>query len=447
MIPRWLNFHAIRLGAFALGYGVTGALTGGTLNRIMVIEFGLPVALVGLFFGASLLISPLRAWMGYRSDTHPIGGLRREPYVLLGSLLAGAGVILAIVLLIGLSGNLLLLSISVMLAFLLHEFGRNLSHNSFHALLADKFSADARTRAMTLFEIVTLLGLIIGAGSVAGALRQYTPERLVAVTISVAIVTFLLAVIGALRNEPRNQTTDRAVQIASSTPFGKVVAQMVIADPQVRRFFILIVLVVLGTLAQDVLLEPYGGLVLQMSVAETSRLTMFWGVGVIVAMLASSLFLIRYFGQLMVIRVGIIISMVVFAGVITSGWLGNAGLFRWLVFFMGLGTGLAGAGLLSSIIQFTTRIRSGLLLGVWGFAMIAGRSLGSLFGGVIVDIVQLLVNGDPFIAYATVFALEALLLVAALILTTRIGVTDSKAVAEESHLLDYDGAAGAASLS
>jgi BCD family chlorophyll transporter-like MFS transporter len=440
-----LSIHAVRLAAFALGYGLTGALTGGTLNRIMVAELGLPISLVGLFFAAPLFVSPLRAWMGHRSDAHPVAGLRREPYVLLGSALAGLGVVVAILLLIGASTNATLLATGVMAAFLIHEFGRNLSHNTFQALLSDKFSDQARARAITLFEIVTLLGLIIGAGGVAGALREYNPQRLVMITLVVAVITFILSAAAVVRNEPRPDDIQRSTS-ARSTSFSSLLRNIVLGDPQVRGFFVLIMLVVIGTLAQDVLLEPYGALVLEMDVAATSRLTMFWGMGVIAAMLASALFLIRRFGQVAILRMGIVMSIVVFVGVIVSGAMGNAGLFRILVFVMGLGTGLAGAGLLTSMIDFTTRLRAGLLLGVWGFAMVAGRSLGSLFGGVIADTVLLIVDGNALIAYASVFTLEALLLIVALLLTVRVRVREAKAIREEGGVFDHDASAGVAAL-
>jgi BCD family chlorophyll transporter-like MFS transporter len=447
MLFQGVNIHVLRLAAFALGYGLTGALTGGTLNRIMVAELNLPISLVGLFFAAPLFVAPLRAWLGHRSDAHPIRGLRREPYILLGSALAGIGVVLAIVLLLGLSANAVLLAVGVMLAFVIHEFGRNLSHNSFQALLADRFSGNARARAMTLFEIVTLLGLIIGAGGIAGGLRNYTPERLVVVTIMVAVFTFVLSLLAALRNEARDDAVGQAVDMAKRTPFATILRQTVLGDAQVRLFFILVVMVVMGTLAQDVLLEPYGALVLNMDVAATSRLTMFWGIGVIVAMLASGLLLIQRFGQLAVMRMGIIVSIFAFGGVVTSGISGQAELFRALVFFMGFGTGLAGAGLLTSIIHFTTRVRAGLLLGVWGFAMLLGRSLGSLLGGTIVDVLISFGNATTLVAYATVFTLEAVLLIIALVMTTRIEVSNTKAAAEERSLLSHDAAAGAAALS
>lgn len=424
-------FNAVRLAAFALGYGLTGALTGGTLNRIMVAEFGLPVSLVGLFFASSLFISPLRTWMGYRSDGHPVKGLRREPYMMLGAALSGIGIILAIVLLINTANSPLLLVMSVMVAFLIHEFGRNLSHNSFQALLSDKFSGHGRARAMTVYEIITLLGLVMGAGGIAGALRIYDPARLISVTIGVAIVTFGLSVFAALRNEPYDALTRTHIETARSKSFRHILREIALEDRQVRLFFLLIVFVIVGTLAQDVLLEPYGALVLNMDVAETSRLTMYWGLGVMAAMLVSGVLLIRYLGQLMVLRMGLVMTIAVFLGVMALGAAGYADAFRLVVLVMGLGTGLAGAGLLTAIINFTTPVRAGLLLGVWGFAMVLGRSLGSLFGGVIVDILSLLTANNYWLAYGAVFTLEAVLLGVALVLTMQLQVNDSTAYQEK----------------
>lgn len=445
-MSRWLNHvHAVRLAAFALGYGLTGALTGGTLNRIMVAELELPVSLVGLFFAAPLFIAPFRAWLGHRSDTHPIRGLRREPYVLVGTGLASLGVVLAILILLGAANSALVLALGVMLAFLLHELGRNMAHNSFQALLADKFDKVQRARAMTLFEVVTIVGLIMGAGGVASSLKVYSVSRLVSVTIGVAVVSFIFTLIAVWRNESRQQDS-QAIEAARSSSFGQVLRQIALSDQQVKLFFVLIMLVVLGTLAQDVLLEPYGALVLNMDVASTSRLTMFWGLGVIVAMVASGTFLIKRFGEKAVLRIGLVATIIVFGGVIFTGANGSVALFRPLVAVMGFGTGLAGAGLLTSIINFTTHSRAGVLLGVWGFAMIAGRSLGSLFGGILVDTFSALTQGNYFVAYSVVFALEGLLLVVALALTVRVSASQSLAYRENTRL-SYDGISGAAAVS
>jgi BCD family chlorophyll transporter-like MFS transporter len=440
-MTRGLNYlNAVRLGLFSLGYGLTSALIGGTLNRIMAVEMGIAQSAVGLLFAAPLLIAPLRAWMGDYTDRHPVTGLRRVPYMIGGSALAGFGVVLAILLLTSGTPTALPVLAGVFAFFLLHEAGRNLAHNSFQALLAERFPDRQRPRAATLYEIVLLLGITIGAGGIGSALEPYNANALVGVTVGVSVATFVLSVIASLGSEPR--VADRAAPVPSA-PFGRALRQLILADRQVRLFFTLILLVALGTLAQDVLLEPYGAFVLGMPVDDTTGLTAFWGVGVIAAMLASGIVLIPRLGQIAVLRAGLALTIPVFAGVLLAGINGSVDLFRGMVLLMGLGTGLAGAGLLTSVLSFTTAARAGLLMGVWGFAMVLGRSLGGLFGGVIVDVLRA-VGSSYLSAYGVVFVLEGALLIIALALTARIQVRAARVYHEGEPA--YEGAIGAASI-
>jgi len=114
---------------------------------------------------------------------------------------------------------------------------------------------------------------------------------------------------------------------------------------------------------------------------------------------------------------------------------GNAGAFKGIVFVMGLGTGMAGAGMLTGIISFTTPLRAGMLMGVWGMANMVGHALGSLIGGTIVDVVRNLLGGSAFAAYSSVFAMEVVMLSIALWLSTRLDMSASKAKLEEEALL------------
>ncbi|MFM8320379.1 MAG: PucC family protein, partial [Chloroflexota bacterium] len=205
---------------------------------------------------------------------------------------------------------------------------------------------------------------------------------------------------------------------------------LALGDPQVRIFFALVIFTFVGTLAQDVLLEPYGALVLGMPVAETTRLTMYWGLGVMAAMLLSGLVLMRWLGHLRLMQAGIVASILVFAGLIVTGVTGNAAAFKGLTFVMGLGTGMAGAGMLAGVISFTTAIRAGMLMGLWGVANMTGHAFGSLMGGVIVDVVRGLL-GSPLVAYAAVFGLEIVMLLAALALSFRLDFSASRAAQEE----------------
>jgi MFS transporter, BCD family, chlorophyll transporter len=431
-IIRFLN--NFRLAGFSIAYGLSGALIGGTLNRIMIADLGLPASLVAFFFAIPLLVSPVRVWLGYRSDGFPIFGRRREPYIVLGALVIGLGVVAAANVAAVTTQVTVALVLSGILSFLLYGIGRNLAHNTYQALITDRYDKTQRTRAVTFYEVATLLGAVMGAGFIGKALETYEPGRLISVATGVAIAVFVLVLFAAINQEPRNIVTENATEKARQVPFRKVLKDVVFSDRQVRILFTLVIFTFVGTLAQDALLEPYGGLVLGMSVGDTTRLTMFWGVGVLVSMLLSGLFLIKLLGFMRLMRTGIILSIAVFIGLIFVGMGGNAGAFKSLVFAMGIGTGLAGAGMLSSVISFATPIRAGMLLGVFGVANMVGHAFGNLMGGVIVDVMRF-TTGSALVAYSTLFGMEAVILVVALYLTTRLDLNASQASVEERELV------------
>jgi BCD family chlorophyll transporter-like MFS transporter len=315
----------------------------------------------------------------------------------------------------------------MVIAFIIYGLGRNLAHNSYQALLTDVFTPEKRQRAITLYEVATLVGSVAGAGALGSALEVYDPAKLVSVTVGAAVAVFVLALLGAIRQEP--ELAAEAADRARSQDFFKTVKEIVLPDPQVRLFFLIVMFTFIGTLAQDDFLEPYGALVLNMEVGETTRLTAFWGVGVLISMLLSGLFLIKWLGFMRLMRIGMVASVLVFIGVIVAGIMGNPGMFQSLVFVMGLGTGLAGAGMLSGVISFTTSIRAGLLMGVWEMANLLGKAAGGLLGGIIIDLMRL-AFGNAFPAYATLFGLEVVVLIVALVLTTRLDIGKAKAQEE-----------------
>jgi len=402
-----------RLAGFAIGYGLIGALIGGTLNRIMVADIGLPMSLVGLFFAVPMLVTPLRVWLGYRSDGFTILGKRREPYMIIGAVIVAAAVITTVLLTVNATATPLIIA-AMVLAFMVYGFGRNLAHNTFQALLADKFSDYAKRRAITVYEVVTLLGLVMGAGALGKALETYDAQQLITVAIGAVVIMFVLTLIATIGNEPPTRTEN--VQIAREIPFTEALQKLALADKQVRLFFVIIMFTIVGTLAQDVVLEPFGALVLNMEVGDTTRLTSFWGMGVVVAMLISGLILVRYLGFANLLRIGLVVSAISFLGVIVTGLNGQPEFFSQLVFLMGLGTGIAGAGMLSGFITYTTAARAGFLMGIWGIANMLGRTLGSLMGGTVVDVVYGF-SADHFIAYSVVFAIEIAMILIALVMT------------------------------
>jgi MFS family permease len=161
------------------------------------------------------------------------------------------------------------------------------------------------------------------------------------------------------------------------------------------------------------------------------------------SMLLSGLVLINLLGYMRVLRLGLIVSILVFGGVIASGAIASANLFRILVLIMGLGTGLAGAGMLTGVINFTTKIRAGMLMGVWGMANMVGHALGSIIGGGVVDTVLQLTGQNAMLAYSAVFTIEIILLIVALILSLRFQPEASRAKIEQVQTIGAESSAAA----
>jgi BCD family chlorophyll transporter-like MFS transporter len=311
----------------------------------------------------------------------------------------------------------------------LYGVGRNLTGNTFQALLTDRFPAGvARSRAVNLYEVVKILGLVVGAGLLSLALQPYSAERLVLVVSVVAALSVLISVFAALGQEPRTAELREATRRARATPFWRSFRDLVWEDPQARLFFGVITLTVLGTQMQDVLLEPYAGLVLGMDVAATTRLTMFWGLGALASILLSGLVLIRWLGLPLLYRLGIGALLPLFALVVLAGVVHSPLLLQLSVVALGLCSGLAAASLLGQAMDLTNVRSAGLLLGVWGLAFQIGRALANLIGAGLVDLVNLVTDQGPALAYAVAFGVEGMLLGAALLAFRRLHTHSARAL-------------------
>jgi BCD family chlorophyll transporter-like MFS transporter len=279
--------NGIRLSLFALAYGVVGVLVAGTLNRVLLVEVGLSKALVGLIFALPYLESPIRVWLGYRSDGYPVLGRRREPLIIIGAIVGGIAVVAVTWITVRIAPGSWSLLAALTLSLLLYGFGRSLAHNSFQALLTDKYVPRTRRSVATLFEVVTLVGSVIAGGLIGARLEVYDPAVSLQISLAVMAVFILCALLAAPWQEPRNPDLEAEAARAKEQPFWKTVQTVLLPDPQVRIFFALILCAFVGTLAQDVWLEGYGGEVFGMSVGDTTRLTQYWGPGVLLSMLLS----------------------------------------------------------------------------------------------------------------------------------------------------------------
>jgi BCD family chlorophyll transporter-like MFS transporter len=106
-------------------------------------------------------------------------------------------------------------------------------------------------------------------------LTDYTPGKLVQVVQGAAVVTVALNLVALWKQEPRDRA--RAARMETETHADFIDAWRLFVRG--RTAVGLLVVIALGTMGfgmADVLLEPYGGQVLDLSVAMTTRLTAVW---------------------------------------------------------------------------------------------------------------------------------------------------------------------------
>lgn len=426
------TFNLIRLAGLPLSLTLISILAGSVVNRVMVVELGLPVMLAGLFIAIPLLVAPVRIWLGYVSDAYPVRGLRREPYLVLGAILSAVGAVVSVILVLNTPTLLSMGTAVIFLTLILYGIGRNMANNTFQALIADMFApGKTRSQAANLYEVVKILGMVIGAGLVSYSLRPYSPERLTAVVMTIGALAILFSVIAAVRQEPRTEAMREATATARATPFWTTFRELLWNDPTARLFFFIVTLTLLGTQMQDVLLEPYGALVFGLDVSGTTQLTMFWGLGTLASIFVSGVILLRFVGLKTLFRVGTAVLIILFPLLIVAGLGANVAMLRLVVIGLGLGTGLAAASLLALMVQFTTLKRAGLMVGVWGVGHQLGRALASLLASGLVDGLNWVSNGNAMLAYGTAFTVEALLILVAMVAIGRLNLNTAVALQPE----------------
>jgi BCD family chlorophyll transporter-like MFS transporter len=419
------------MGLFQLSFGLVSVLVLGVLNRVMFAEIGLPATLIGFLLAMPSIVSPLRLWLGYMSDSRPILGHRRLPYILTGMFLAVVGV------LAGTLGALWILRSAVLgllvavIAFLIYGMGKNAMATAFQALIADVFDERQRPQATAILKAAFISGIIGGSVVLGRLVDPYSPSRLVAVVAGTGVFALVMSVLSCVGVEPTGQAVEAISQRVRQVPFGPTLRSTLL-NPQVRLFFFFIGATLLATLSQDIFLEPYGATLFNMSVGQTARLNMYWGAGTLASLLLCGMWVVNRVGRKQVTAVGLVIVAAAFAGLILAGAAGEQALFIGLVFLLGVGSGISGSGALTMMVDFTTPEQAGLLMGAWTIAHQLAEVLGNLLGGVLVDVV-FSASGSYLAAFGTVFGLEITVAMVGLALLPRVNL---------SRLLEAEPAAG-----
>ncbi len=430
--PRFLPFadvasvdvplsRLLRLSLFQVTVGMALVLMVGTLNRVMIVELRVPATLVGAMLALPLVFAPLRAFIGHRSDTFISAlGWRRVPYIFKGTMLQFGGFAIMPFALLVLSGygeavdapRWIGLS-SAALAFLLVGAGVHIVQTVGLALATDLVPESDQPKVVGLMYVMLLLGMIVSAFVFGALLETYSPGRLIQVIQGSAVVTIVLNGIALWKQEPRNR--ERAMSRPQMLGFGESWARLTAGKGMLR----LLAVIGLGTAGfgmADVLLEPFGGQVLQMTVAQTTRLTVMLASGTLIGFALAS----RWLGQgrrpVDVAMLGAVVGAAAFGFMIGAAMMLSVPVVVGATFAAGFGAGLFGHGTLTATMRSAPRDQIGLSLGAWGAVQTTSAGLAIAIGGVMRD--SLVIQGGPETpmagAYTPVFAVEVFLLVCAI---------------------------------
>jgi BCD family chlorophyll transporter-like MFS transporter len=416
----------LQLSLFQVSVGIGVVLLVGTLNRIMIVELGVSASIVAVMVALPLLVAPFRAFVGFRSDTYKsVLGWRRVPFIWIGSLLQFGGLSIMPFALILLSGDthwpLWIGPLSAGFAFLLVGMGVQTTQTAGLALATDLSPEANKPRVVALMYTMLLLGMVVSSLILSFLLESFSQMRLIQVIQGTALVCFFLNLIALWKQEPRNKILTSPKKQHPSfwlcwNKFAKT--------PNTKRFLLALGVGTAAFSMQDVILEPYGGEILKLSVSETTLLTAYSTVGSIISFGFAAWLLKAKINPHRIAGLGAILGILAFSFIVLSEPISSVFLFTSGVFLIGCGAGFFSVSCLVSAMNLEVDGFTGLALGAWGAVQATAMGIGVALGGILRDGVSTLVSfgwlGVTFApeaaGYLAVYHLELFLLFFVLIL-------------------------------
>jgi BCD family chlorophyll transporter-like MFS transporter len=414
----------LRLSLFQVAVGMALVLVVGTLNRVMIVELGVPAWIVGVMIALPVLFAPFRALIGFKSDNHRSElGWRRVPFMYRGTLTQFAGLSLMpfAILVLGDHGQAAHAPewvgiTAAAFAFLLVGAGLHTIQTVGLALATDLVAKESRPNVVGLMYVMLLLGMMGSALVFGWLLEDFTAGRLIQVIQASALVTLGLMAVALWKQEPRDSR--RSAQPREAEPSFREAWTAFSSLPAAIRLLIATGLGTMGFSMADVLMEPYGGQILNMSVAGTTKLTATLAMGGLLGFGLASHVLRKGADPIRVALVGALAGGIGFGAVVGSGQIGSVPLFTIGTLLIGFGAGLFGHGTLTETMNRAPKEQTGLALGAWGAVQATGAGVAIALGGVIRDgLMALLGPGQAnlALAYHSVYLLEAGLLLATIV--------------------------------
>lgn len=421
----WIGIF--RLGLVQAALGAIVILTTSTLNRVMVVELVLPATLPGALVGWHYAVQLSRPRWGYGSD---VGGAR-APWIIGGMVTLALGAIAA-------AGSTMLMETSAtwgilgaIVAFFFIGVGVGAAGTNMLALLATHTAPARKAAAAAITWIMMIIGFIVTAGVAGAMLEPFSMMRLVEVTTIISVIAVLVSAIAIWRLEGQS-TPRQAIKDAEEKPDFSTMLKEVWADQQARRFTIFVLVSMLAYSAQDLILEPFAGLIYGYTPGESTSLAATQNMGVLLGMIITAVLgtvvgksKARFMRQWTIL--GCLASAMSLSALCAAALVGPSWPLEPTVFALGISNGafaVAAIGSMMTLASAGKSGREGTRMGLWGAAQAISFGVGGFLGATVLDLARALF-GQVSPAFATVFALEGMLFIVAAICAAWVGASSA----------------------
>ncbi|WP_315786972.1 BCD family MFS transporter [Fischerella sp. JS2] len=448
-IPKVKLWTMFRLGLFQMALGIMSILTLGVLNRVMIEELRVPALIVAGAIAMHQFVAPIRVWFGQMSDTKPLLGYHRSGYVWVGAALFAIISFFAVQVVwqLGISwqsgwttqtsGWAALLA----LIFALYGVAISASSTPFAALLVDVSDEDNRSKLVGVVWSMLMVGIIIGAIISSGLLRQIALDapleviqtqvnRLFLIVPGIAFALCLLSTVGVEKKYSRYTMRSTAINREDKITLGMAM-QVLTASRQTAIFFTFLLLMTLSLFMQDAVLEPYGGEVFKMTIAETTKLNAFFGTGTLIGLSLTGFLIAPRLGKKNTTKLGCVAVAVCLIIIFLAGTTANSKFLQLSLTLFGFASGVTTTGALSLMLDLTAAETAGTFIGAWGLAQAMARALATVSGGAVLNLGKSLLT-TPLFAYGLVFTIQAVVMLLALGLLNWVNVTEFQRNAKQA---------------
>jgi BCD family chlorophyll transporter-like MFS transporter len=441
-LPKLNVLTMFRLGLFQMGLGIMSLLTLGVLNRVMIKELAIPATIVAGTIAMNQFVAPVRVLFGQMSDAKPIGGYHRTSYVWIGALLFTVASFLAVQVvwqlgasfqLSGWSGQTIAWVGLLALVFALYGVAISFSSTPFAALLVDISDEDDRSKLVGVVWSMLMVGIIIGAIITARLLRtvnldtpldvlQAAVNRIFLIVPGIVLLLAIVATVGVERKYSRYGQRSAVVDREDQITLGRAL-KVLTASRQTGLFFVFLLMMTLSLFFQEPVLEPYGGEVFGMSIAQTTQLNAFWGLGTLFGLSLTGFLIVPRLGKQRTTRIGCALVAASFVLLILAGFTANPGMLKGTLLLFGLASGVTTTGALSLMLDLTAAETAGTFIGAWGLSQALARATATVAGGAVLDIGRSLF-GVPMLAYGLVFLMPVIGMAVAIVFLNRVDVKE-----------------------